>query len=127
GNCDSTLTRYLSVGYHPTASFGFIPVCVGKGPVSFPDSSTCTSGFLRRKWDFGDGSSSTLRFPNHTYAKAGKYNVTLLVSSDKGCTDAITKVVEVYAPPTVKFGYVAACQGAAVQFMDSTKTAGNIT
>src|SRR5207249_11940518 len=55
GNCDSTLIRYLSVGYHPKAGFGFVPVCVGMGAVSFSDSSTVTSGFLSRSWNFGDG------------------------------------------------------------------------
>jgi PKD repeat protein len=36
-------------------------------------------------WDFGDGSSSTIAFPSHTYATNGTYNVCLTVS-DGVCT-----------------------------------------
>jgi len=36
-------------------------------------------------WDFGDGSSSTLAFPSHTYATNGAYNVCLTIS-DGSCT-----------------------------------------
>lgn len=36
-------------------------------------------------WDFGDGSSSTIAFPSHTYATNGTYNVCLTVS-DGSCT-----------------------------------------
>jgi PGF-pre-PGF domain-containing protein len=35
-------------------------------------------------WDFGDGNTSTDRFPAHLYAKAGKYNVTLRVENEYG-------------------------------------------
>ena len=48
-------------------------------------------------WDFGDGNSSTLANPNHTYAQSGTYDVTLVVSDQNTCnlTDTLTKTVTV--------------------------------
>jgi len=45
-------------------------------------------------WDFGDGSTSTDKNPNHTYAAGGTYNVKLVAYGANG-TDSITKAVPV--------------------------------
>ncbi|WP_440955921.1 NosD domain-containing protein [Methanosarcina sp. Mfa9] len=50
--------------------------------VEFIDASTFSP--TDWDWDFGDGNNSTARFPVHTYAKAGKYNVTLRVENEYG-------------------------------------------
>lgn len=52
---------------------------------------TITSYF----WDFGDGSSSTLASPQHTYSGASSYNVTLTVTDSAGKTGRVTKTVSV--------------------------------
>lgn len=41
-------------------------------------------------WDFGDGSTSTLQNPSHTYTTAGAYNISLTVSNG-ALTDTETK------------------------------------
>lgn len=56
--------------------------------VSFSESSTDFPTSF--SWDFGDGSTSTERHPNHTYQSPGLYTVTLSVSNSKG-TNTITK------------------------------------
>jgi PKD repeat protein len=38
-------------------------------------------------WDFGDGTSSTLQYPTHTYAANMPYYICLTVSDASGCTD----------------------------------------
>ncbi|WP_292380994.1 PKD domain-containing protein, partial [Methanosarcina sp. UBA289] len=42
------------------------------------------------KWNFGDGTSSTLQNPTHKYSKVGKYKVTLTVTNEAG-SNTITK------------------------------------
>ncbi len=37
-------------------------------------------------WNFGDGTSSNLQNPTHLYTTPGTYNVSLIVSTDGGCT-----------------------------------------
>lgn len=53
----------------------------GKAPlsVSFEDLSTGTPTWWN--WDFGDGVTSTLRSPQHTYSVPGTYAVTLTVGN----------------------------------------------
>jgi hypothetical protein len=51
-------------------------------------------------WDFGDGETSTLQDPTHSFATEGTYTVSLTVSGPGGsvqCTE--TRVVTVTAPP----------------------------
>lgn len=52
------------------------------------ENSTVTS------WDFGDGNTSTMAEPNHVYAAAGTYTVTLTVEGPCG-TRTVTKEVTV--------------------------------
>lgn len=52
-------------------------------------------------WDFGDGASSTLENPEHTYDDPGTYTVTLIATDPEAChpTDTTTLTVEVYEIP----------------------------
>lgn len=51
--------------------------------VNFTDQSTDSDGsVLEWNWDFGDGNSSTVQNPIHTYSTAGTYTVTLIVTDD---------------------------------------------
>lgn len=43
-------------------------------------------------WEFGDGTTSDLFEPVHTYNEAGDYNIKLIVISEGGCTDTMTLV-----------------------------------
>ena len=51
-------------------------------PINFINQS---SGANTYHWDFGDGTTSCAENPNHTYAQAGTYTVTLYAIID-GCT-----------------------------------------
>lgn len=55
------------------------------GDVEFSDGSTAATSW---SWDFGDGGSSTLQNPSHTYNAAGIYNVSLTIN---GSADTETK------------------------------------
>jgi PKD repeat protein len=43
-------------------------------------------------WDFGDGNTSTKMIPNHIYAQAGTYNVSLSTSSATNCNATQVKL-----------------------------------
>jgi PKD repeat protein len=52
-------------------------------------------------WDYGDGSSATGVTPTtHTYAAAGTYTVSLVVTDNQGATGSLSKTVTVSAPVT---------------------------
>ncbi len=46
-------------------------------------------------WDFGDGTTSALQNPVHTYAVSGTYTVTLTTADSQGCTVTSTQNVTV--------------------------------
>jgi PKD repeat protein len=56
----------------------------------FPEADTSQADFYY--WTFGDGSSSTLREPVHTYQDYGTYDITLTISDDTtGCFNSVVK------------------------------------
>jgi len=57
------------------ASFGFTPSGLN---VAFNNTSTNGSTYY---WDFGDGTTSTLQSPSHTYAIGSLYNVMLITTN----------------------------------------------
>jgi PKD repeat protein len=73
----------------PVADFtvNTVEVCLGTA-INFSDQST--NDPTSWSWNFGDGTSSNLASPAHTYTTAGTYTVTL-TASNAGGADAETK------------------------------------
>ena len=70
--------------------------------VQFTDLSTTTKGTLNYLWDFGDGTTSTDKNPNHTYATSGIHNVSLQVSNPpSSCVDVLQKEIDSFSPDLV--------------------------
>jgi gliding motility-associated-like protein len=60
------------------------------GIISFSDSSIAINDAISGyQWNFGDGSSSTSQHPVHGYTTTGLFYPTLIVTSQKGCTDTL--------------------------------------
>jgi parallel beta-helix repeat protein len=66
-------------------------------PVQFSsDGSNDPDGFINAyAWDFGDGSISSESNPLHTFTGAGTYDVTLVVTDDKGATGSAMATIDV--------------------------------
>ncbi|WBB61229.1 PKD domain-containing protein [Streptomyces sp. WMMC500] len=70
-------------------------------------------------WDFGDGATGQGVRPSHSYAAAGTYDVTLMVTDDEGNTDEVTKPVRAGVPPAgepPEASFTVMCQWATCQF-----------
>lgn len=66
--------------------------CTLPHTVNFNTSFGTPVGWL---WDFGDGSTSTDRQPQHTYINFGIYPVTATITDNNGCTNIITDTIRV--------------------------------
>lgn len=102
--CQDTLTQLVEVFPLPTPDFSVMDVCVGEA-ANFFDLSTAPTGYsvVGHVWDFGNGNTSTNQNPVYTYTDTGDFQVTLYVTTDKGCIDSITKTIEVHPYPEVDF------------------------
>ncbi|MBP1928165.1 PKD repeat protein [Methanolinea mesophila] len=93
------INQVLIFSDFPVASFsanttsGYSPLTV-----SFSDESTGT-GITSWQWGFGDGNTSGLQNPGHTYPSAGNYTVTLTVTNAQG------------SDPTTRVEYIEVLQG----------------
>ncbi|UWX56073.1 PKD domain-containing protein [Maribacter litopenaei] len=62
------------------------------------DQSTDDIGIATYSWDFGDGTTSNLPNPTHTFATADVYTVTLTVTDDGGLEDSDTITITASDP-----------------------------
>lgn len=88
--CSDTLTLndYVQI-LAPQASINNLPQS-GCSPLTWTFSSTINSPdpVVSYFWDLGDGTTSTLSNPTHTYT-TGSYNITLIITTAGGCTDTV--------------------------------------
>lgn len=119
---DTVTTTVTVVTVPPSAAFSvsdttpFILTEVQFTNASLPGSAPIDQ-YL---WEFGDGASSNLQNPVHTYNSAGPFNVRLTVVSAHG-SDSATEVVTVsFMPPVANFSGTprSPSVGQAVQFQD---------
>jgi gliding motility-associated-like protein len=64
----------------------------------FIDASQNTAQWL---WNFGDGTSSNIQYPQHTYLEAGYYTVQLIATSNDGCVDSLSRELYVEEVTTI--------------------------
>lgn len=126
--CSKTLTKnnFIQASNGVTAGFtNTIPTgCSLPVTINFTNTST-GSGILSYFWDFGDGGTSTLPNPSHTYLSTGSFTVTLVVTSSTGCGNTIVK------PNAVVINFIQAsfndpanvCQGDPVNFINTSTPA----
>lgn len=70
--------------------------------MQFSDISTSNLGSIQSwAWTFGDGGTSTLQNPTHTYAANGTYTVTLTITDLSGCATTYSHTVTINAPITL--------------------------
>ncbi len=103
GCSDSILTK-LSVEFNPIVDFATQSICENDSAYFVNTTTGDASGWL---WNFGDGGTSTLKEPVHSYNSPGIYKVTLLGISANGCSDTISKDTGVTVNPAPKAYFTA--------------------
>lgn len=113
-----TVTNTVTANFFTSSRYGSAPFTVSFADTSYGGTPrTCL-------WDFGDGSTSTMENPTHTYLSNGEYTVKLTVTNQYG-SDTLTRVgyIGVGDPPVPDFA-VSPSGGTAplsVSFTDTSK------
>ncbi len=130
--CTDTIIKNVIVHPLPKAKFSAENVCKGS-ILPFTDLSTLSGTDMLQiwAWDFGDGSPVTNNQNTlHLYSATGNYTAQLLVISNFGCRDSVTKVVTINPNPLVNFTApdTVGCNPLCVNFQNSASVpGGNIT
>jgi len=105
----ASLGQYFISGFVPPSgtiqnsppNAAFSALCDGLS-CALSDQSSDADGYIaERLWSFGDGTTSTLQQPNHTFAAAGSYSVVLTVTDDGGQQASTTQLLTLTDPLAV--------------------------
>ena len=112
-NCNNALFRFNVTNDFPVAEF--VPPTAGCAPYTVQFHNTGRGDSFH--WDFGDGTTSTQRDPQHTFTEGGVYTVTLVAAMPSGCSTADTQrhtlhVIQNGNPSSTSY---IACGGARIQ------------
>lgn len=92
GACSHSITRTIRLlDAVPDFTSDKRVACRKYEPIQFFNNSTEIPNIVSYLWNFGDGNTSTLENPVHTYTNSGNYNVTLTVTDINTCVTSVTK------------------------------------
>lgn len=100
--CKDSVSLNLVTVYRPHAVFHVWKQhpCAGQADTFYNTSTGITGSY----WMFGDGATSTVNSPVHTYSGTGTYTVKLVVTDAHGCTDTADYINYIsIAHPTAGF------------------------
>lgn len=117
-SCSDTIAKTIVINPAPLVDFSSGNGGCANDTIAFVSSTFINiNTTLNWLWNFGDGITSIEIDPEHIYANAGTYNVSLTITDISGCVATVTHSVEVVPGPVAMFSYVApACTGTEVQF-----------
>ncbi|MBL0309713.1 MAG: PKD domain-containing protein [Bacteroidetes bacterium] len=102
--CVDTVQKNVQIIRKPTASFSKISSCVNARYTPLQNSLSPTEPISQWQWNI-NGSSYNKPAPNHVFKDSGTYSIKLIVTTQSGCKDSITKLVSVTPNPVAAFGY----------------------
>lgn len=120
--CTTTIWDTIWVKPSPIADFNYQNLNCDLN-VNFLDSSYVVFGnanIISWSWNFGDANTSSQQNPNHLYSSSGTYNVSLIVTTDNGCTDTITIPITIYDSVVARFDHDTVCVGYPTTFTESS-------
>ena len=126
GGCNDTVTKtnFVKINFPVINGFQGLPYagCAPETIYFNPDISVLDQ-VATYKWFFGDGDSSALATPSHTYP-AGEYTVKLIITTTGGCIDTfeLAPAVALSNRPIPNFTATPryGCASAEIQFTDSS-------
>lgn len=109
----------LQANFTPDKYYGCMPLSI-----NFTDSSYSDTTIVQWEWNFGDGNTSNLQNPSHTYTQSGVlyWQVRLIVTNSLGCKDTMYRIIQPSIPDASFFIQSSnnICKGDSVKFIANT-------
>ena len=126
-NCNNALFKFDFE--MPMVIADFLPpdACISENNYFQNTSTVSNSADATYQWSFGDGATSALENPYHSYSLPGVYYVTLIVENTGACNsiDTVIKQVTVYSITLNACNDTTMCQGSVTLDANSSGTATN--
>ncbi len=118
--CLDTIQKNVVISAIPVPDYTMSTSCEQED-ITFTNVTSIASGSISGySWDFGDGSLSTSPSPTNRYAAMGNYTIRLIATAVSGCVDSLVQNVSIETKPVVDFDSDTVCEGASIQFVNST-------
>jgi PKD repeat protein len=91
--CASNIEKIITINPSPVASFSSSAL-FGSPPliISFDNSSINATNY---NWDFGDGNSSEIFEPTHTFEDTGTFFIELIAIDSSGCSSNANEIIRI--------------------------------
>jgi hypothetical protein len=126
-NCTSgsdSVSRRINVIAGPQANFSWTKTCnKTKVPFTFTGSVAALPVTTKYSWHYPDGDSSVVQNPSKLLSKVGKNQVSLILRSSNGCSDVLTKEVDIKQEAIAQFTAADVCEDSAVNFINTSQDA----
>jgi hypothetical protein len=105
GCADTSNAIRIKVWPKPIAGFRVnqLTSCLNGNRFNFTDTSKVSSGSIPSlRWHFGDSTMAVIATPVHSYRWHGSKPVRLVVRSNLGCMDSLTRVLTIHPDPVAE-------------------------
>ena len=109
-DCSSFIEDSVSVAVNTRPKISFIaspnPQCSGVD-ITFSNNTPGADKF-KNSWLFGDGTSSSVHEPIHSYLNEGSYRVSLVVTNSFNCSDSLSHptLIDIVPSPIADFTHI---------------------
>ncbi|MCC7298621.1 MAG: PKD domain-containing protein, partial [Bacteroidia bacterium] len=118
--CIDSITQKAFQFNTPVADFSAPAGQCSNSVIQFTNKGKLTSGTFASYWNFGNGQTSKTFEPSHTFGTLGSASVKLLLISDLGCKDSVTKTLSLKQSPAIDFLHSEACSIDSTTFKNQT-------
>ncbi|MCK5846429.1 MAG: PKD domain-containing protein, partial [Bacteroidales bacterium] len=128
---DSACTKDTSIIHSiyslPIAGFSNATICDNL-EVIFTDTSSISNAYniTNYDWDFDNSMISSAQDTTINFANTGTYNVSLIITSNVGCSDTATNILTIIQNDSVSFNVTNVCSYDSAEFNNTSSLSGDI-
>ncbi|WP_421875093.1 PKD domain-containing protein [Marinoscillum sp.] len=126
--CSASSSQVVTISPRPQGNFQLkndvdevITAACSQQEVFFDNNTIDPNGDpISYSWDFGDGSTSTLSDPSHTYSASGTYTIVLEMTTVSSCVYIQERTLTINPLVDVDFSFSNVCDGEEVSFVNNS-------